>query len=711
MLLFKNDIIHIKYEDKNEYERILWISDNNESCITITLNTDKLLFNKRTISEFENLFDEGICELYKENIDLNKLYEYCISPASIEYRDKAYEIVKFIFDQEEEIDILINPNRRSEIIKSASKKFNISVKAIYKYFRLYLQGGKFKNALLPEFDKCGAKGKTKNYTNKAGRKSFEEILTGERRGVVLNDEIRTIFELSIKRYFKTSVERSLTKAYELMVLDFFTEIVDGEIKIKNEDEIPTLNQFKYYYNKNLDLENVLRSRKGNKKFESTCRPLKSNATYESFGPGFRFEIDSTVADVYLVSRIDWKSVVGRPILYLMVDTFSRLIVGFHVCFEGPSWNGAASTIYNCTEDKVKICKRYGINISPEMWPVAGLPEILLADRGETVGPVGDKICEMLKIHTENAQSFRGDAKGIVERNFRSTNDNIKHWSPGAVQKEFRERGERRYELDAILNIDDFTILILYSIIQRNNSPLKDYPLSEQMIKDGVKPVPTEIWKWGMQNRTGYLHTYSDDILKASLLRNGKGVITERGIRFVGEHYLTNLENENDRYIKSRIKGKESVNILYDNRDMSVIYMLDENENKLIPCFLKKENQFSFNKTYEEILVYNYNKSIYNQELEHENLINKTEMNHEMAKIIKNAKKRVQSKPNIKNIKENRKIENALLRKEQALSKFDNIKNTIVESELEVEETYDYKNDYKIKCLEFIKKKIKERDAI
>lgn len=707
MLLLKNDIIITKRGDVEEFERVLWIGENNELCITITMNMGKLLLNERSISEFENFIDEGICELYNENLELDKLFDDYISPASIMYRDKAYDAIKYIFEQEDEIVILTNSKRRSDIIKSASNKFDIVVSVLYKYFRLYLQGGKLKNAVLPKYNLCGAKGKVKNNTIKSGRKSYEEIVTGKTIGIVLNDDIRNTFKVSINRYYKKYVSRTLTQTYELMVKDFFSEIIDGEIKIFDDDKIPTFRQFKNFYYANLNLEDILRGRKGNKKFELTMRALKSNSTTESFGPGFRYQIDATMADVYLVNRIDGKSVIGRPILYLLVDVFSRLIVGFFIGLEGPSWNGSASTIYNCTEDKIELCKKYDIDISSEKWPASGLPEIILADRGELVGPIGNKITELLKIQVENTPSYRGDAKGIVERNFRSVNDNIKHWSPGAVKKDFRERGERRYELDAKLNIDDFTRLILNSIIQRNNSSIESYPLTEKMIKDGVQPIPVEIWKWGMKNKSGCSHSHSEDVLKASLFRNGNGVITERGIRFQGELYLTNLENENDRYIKARIKGKEKVDVLYDNRDMSIIYMLDSVEKKLVPCFQKTENQFSFNKTYEEVIDYNINKAKRNTELKYHNLSNKVKMNHEIKKVVDNALKRSTCELSTKNIKENKKVENVTLRKEQSLSKYTDSEENTFESEQEIKDIYNSKQKY----FDFIKIKSKGEKAV
>jgi DNA-binding protein Fis len=697
MFLVKNDIIRAKYDNMESLERILWISNDNKNCIMIQMNVDKLIFNTKSINEIEKLFHEGICTLYKDSIDITKSMDTNLTPIAIAYRDKAYEAIKYIFDQDDEITIFTNSKRRSQIIKNTSKKFNLTVSVLYKYLRLFLQGGKLKNALLPKYDLCGSKGNVKNNIKKSGRKSYEEIITDKTRGVVIDDTIRTKFRMAINRYYKKNNSRTLTQTYELMIQDLFSEIIKGEIIVYDEDKIPTFRQFSYFYYNNRNLEDILRARKGNKKFDLTMRPLLSNSTTEAFAPGFRYQIDATMADVYLINRIDGKSVIGRPILYLIVDVFSRLIVGFFIGLEGPSWNGSASALYNCMEDKVEVCKKYGVEICDEQWPTTSLPEVILADRGELVGPIGERIVELLNVGLEHTPSFRGDAKGIIERNFKSVNDNIKHWSPGAVKKDFRERGERRYELDAKLNIEDFTKLILYSIIERNNKALEGYPLNEEMIKDNVEPIPVEIWKWGMKNRTGKLHNHSEDLIKASLLRSGKAVITEKGIRFEKEFYLANNSNEKEKYIKARVIGKEKVDILYDNRDMSVIYMMDYDEKKLIPYFLKKENQLFLNKTFEEVVDFHYVKRANFVSLKHRNLVNKVKMNHAIKGVVTNVEKRNSSEVNVKDIKLNRKIENATLRKEQALSKYTNSDNNLFKPKQEINEV-----NSKQKYIEFIK---------
>ncbi len=50
------------------------------------------------------------------------------------------------------------------------------------------------------------------------------------------------------------------------------------------------------------------------------------------GPGSRYEIDATIADVYLLSA-DRQRVIGRPTLYVVVDVFSRMVAGFYIGLE------------------------------------------------------------------------------------------------------------------------------------------------------------------------------------------------------------------------------------------------------------------------------------------------------------------------------------------------------------------------------------------
>src|SRR5699024_5336891 len=169
-----------------------------------------------------------------------------------------------------------------------------------------------------------------------------------------------------------------------------------------------------------------------------------------------FKIDAAIEYLYLVIALDINKVIGGQVIYAVLDVYSRILTGLYVGLEGPSWIGAMMALDNMVADKVEFCKQYGIDITPEQWPTHHLPEIIIADRGEFEGYSVDNLINNLNIKIENTTAYRGDLKGIVERKFRTFNGKVKQKAPGAIQKEYRERGDRDYRLDATLNLKEFT---------------------------------------------------------------------------------------------------------------------------------------------------------------------------------------------------------------------------------------------------------------
>jgi hypothetical protein len=58
-------------------------------------------------------------------------------------------------------------------------------------------------------------------------------------------------------------------------------------------------------------------------------PVSARSTTGLSGPDALLQVDATLADVHLVNDHS-KHYVGRPILYVLTDLHSRLIVGFHI---------------------------------------------------------------------------------------------------------------------------------------------------------------------------------------------------------------------------------------------------------------------------------------------------------------------------------------------------------------------------------------------
>ena len=150
-------------------------------------------------------------------------------------------------------------------------------------------------------------------------------------------------------------------------------------------DIPTYAQFYYFYNTRYRNQNNSKEILTNQKTLKDHKPLTSTATKQANGPGARYEIDSTIADIYLVSSRDPSQIIGRPTVYIVIDVFSRMITGLYVGMENSSFNTAIQCLSVAIQDKVTFCQSYGLQIQPEDWPIYGLPGAILADRGELIG--------------------------------------------------------------------------------------------------------------------------------------------------------------------------------------------------------------------------------------------------------------------------------------------------------------------------------------
>jgi putative transposase len=448
--------------------------------------------------------------------------------------------------------------------------------------RQYWQDGCVPNATLPNFHRCGQTKNRKDNGKKRGRPC-----AGGRN---LTSEDKDKFRRGIKEFKQTGIAKTLRDVWDRTKEKYFnigyTELPDRTLVpiLPPPDGIPSFDQFKSFYYKELNRKKEIIGTDGEAAYESDNRPIIGDETLKAFGPGALYEIDPTVGDIYLRCYLIRKRIIGRPVIYIVVDVFSRLIVGFAVTLEGPSWAGAKLALENAFSDKVAFCKQFGIEITEADWPVQGKCEALLGDNGEIAGYNANSLVDPLGIRVVNAPTDRPDLKGIVEGRFPIINRIAIKWVPGAVRS-LRKRRGKDYRLDATLDLNQFRKLMILCILYYNNSRrLEDYRMSKHMIADEVKPIPLEMWNWGMQKLTGKLRPEDPEVLSKNLLPRGKASVTPQGIRFRGVHYVC------ERAVKEqwfeRIKGKRTkqVEIVHESL-VDHIYLRLERGKRFEPCEL------------------------------------------------------------------------------------------------------------------------------
>ncbi|HYD30291.1 MAG TPA: Mu transposase C-terminal domain-containing protein [Azospirillaceae bacterium] len=580
-------------------ERVLWVDPLGRGFYVIDVRSPHALPAFRTTQELSGLLDTKAVGVVENDPWLAPLTDAHVPDAHKEKRDTAWAIIApMVLDQ----PAVFQPDARGRAIQRAIAETGLTKQTLYRMLRRYWQRGMTPNTQLPDFNKCGGRGKERAVLEKKrGRKpSSKEV------GINVDPEMRNLFRAVVTRKFATNRKLDLRDAYEEVISSHFSDrVIDehtGRQVLVPRLPVPTLRQFRYWFERDNDVFQIERLRRTPRVYDKDMRALMNSSLGETVGPGSRFQIDATIADIYLVSRYDRRKIVGRPVLYIVIDVFTRMVVGMYAGFEGPSWVGAMMAIANTASDKVTYCRQFGIDITEADWPCHHLPDTLLGDRGELIGTGVDTLCTNFHVHVENTAPYRADWKGVVEQRFRLLPAKYKPYVPGYIEEDFQERGGKDYRLDATLDIDQFTAIIIHCILYYNNHhPLDRYDRHPQMIADEVPAIPIDLWEWGIARRSGFLRAFPADLVKLSLLPTDQATATASGIRYAGCFYSCRKALEEHWFERARQRGVWKVPISYEPRCMDEIYLHD-NAGRLnfIACGLTDKSRHHRGRTLWEI---------------------------------------------------------------------------------------------------------------
>ncbi|WP_232192557.1 Mu transposase C-terminal domain-containing protein [Thermoanaerobacter mathranii] len=121
-----------------------------------------------------------------------------------------------------------------------------------------------------------------------------------------------------------------------------------------------------------------------------------------------------------------------------------------------------------------------------------------------------------------------------------------------------------------------------------------------MIADDVECIPRELWRWGIENRSGKLRNVPEDIVKLHLMPSDTATVTPRGIRFKNLYYGSPLMLKERWTEKARINGTWKLEVCFDPRNMNYIYIKDADGINFEKCYLLDHQVRYRDKTFDEI---------------------------------------------------------------------------------------------------------------
>lgn len=646
--------------------RILWIDPQRSEGYVFWLHEKTGVPRSVRIDDIEEGLEKGWLEETEDPFTLTREP----TPEEAGHRDRLWGQLRDALLDEPGI---FEKRTRARHLKRIESEGGEKVTNLYRHLGRYWERGKTPDAFLPSYRTRGGKGKRRLGYSRA--KAGGETDFGK---PIMPADLMN-FETAIRRYYLTKKERDIPHVYKKLLEDSYTVLETGpdgkeKARILPPGEVPSLRQFRYWYEGRRDIKEEVTKRKGETGFELTARAVTGKSDFGLMGPGAQYQVDATVGDIYLVSQFDRSDIVGRPVMYFVMDAFSRIVTGMHIGLEGPSWAGMMMALDNAATDKVEYCHKYGIEITEEMWPCHHVPSVLLGDRGELESHKADSLVTMLGIRVENAPPYRGDLKPVIERHFRTVNDTVKPLAPGWVMPDDRQRGGRDYRLDAKLDIVQFTRIIINFVIYYNTSHyLAGFEKSGQMLKAGVEAVPVKLWDWGIRNYSGALRTFPQDTVRLALMPKETGSVTEKGISFRKLFYTCPEARDGLWFEDARKNGRYKVRVSYDPRDMSSIYVWDREGNGVHKCsLLDWEIRFS-GKNLDEVIYEQAKQDLQRKGNERAELEAAVNLNRAIDAIVADAEKMAPGAAGktkaerISEIRENRRNEKEALRAREAFT--------------------------------------------
>lgn len=508
-----------------------------------------------------------------------------LSSTNKQVRDNNYLLIKELVEDPSFLRNFCSTPRSRIVIEHA---LNLAIKPlpIYRALHKYWEYGQVPNALLSFKSKCGGRGKDKSASLKQrGRPINQGIFHLRKRvGVNVTIEDQADFAEAIRAETKEKKKFAFTRAYEKYKEMFCSMEFELAVKESRPAQIPSYDQFLYWGKKLISKQELISSQMTESEYEKDHVGSLSSVNDKFVAPGMRYEIDSTVADVYVVCEIRRDRVLGRPTIYFVVDVASRMIVGIHVSMEYASWAAARQALFNACTPKVEYCKRYGITIEHKDWPCVGVSATLMADRAEMLGENAFFHAQQVGTQLKIAPTARGDMKAIVERRFGIANEDI-HFLPGTTLGQLKKRGERDHRLDAAITLNALTKILIEKVLEHNNFRKFDDLINRDLIQHDLTPTPKNYWDFYSARMQNGLKAFSEDHFIALLMKRDEASIRDRGIIFRELRYTCQKAEDEDWATRALQNGSWKVECRHDDSWSTDIYIKEPHGNEFIKCRL------------------------------------------------------------------------------------------------------------------------------
>ena len=641
MQVCENDLIEIlcpeENDDRNNAKdvyRILYV-DNIDKLVWWIHIFDNNLPVCIQLSEIELKLSTGEIELYTEldpwdeypdtQVFDSDTFELMKKKEKIEsIKNDRWDIIKDKVDDEPKIftkegrsnyyDCEVRKSKKNAaeyvftFVLCSESKNKVSRKLFLKLLKQYWKRGKTELSLYPDFSNCGF---PKFKSDEVGKKRGPKYQNDPLKGRALTQEDKDYFEVFIKSHIEKK-KKTLEKTFDLiiksrcykyeldgnggLIFESNNETGKREAILKSDRDKPSLSQFRNYYYATRNAEQRERNRLGEKSHKLNRRPATGSEKAQY--PGDQFQIDATVLDFYVRSHYYPYNLIGQPVFYVIIDVYSRFIIGWYMGLGRPSGQAALMTLVNMATDKRTFLQRIGYVDNEEFmdldahFSIKGVPKKLIIDQAELRKSVPKHIQKRFRIHILHTPAKRPDWKGIVERRFGILQNWASMYDPSHGNYHKKKYGDPDVRKEAVKTFDQLYMDFLDLIYLHNHTLIKNpHILTNLTLNDGVMPVPIELYKHGIENIGGCVRNYSEATIRKNFLRTGSATKTRGGIKFRGLYFKPVMDNYESYLMSSKVtqfaksKPDNELEILFNETIVDRIYLPIEGLISPVECVL------------------------------------------------------------------------------------------------------------------------------
>lgn len=399
------------------------------------------------------------------------------------------------------------------------------------------------------------------------------------------------------------------QAYDAVLRQYFREPVEApdgsSVKMVTLPEEERSVSYKMLYNYiRKHTEDYSCKGKDERDKQNNDRQLVGNSKTGVYELGQIVEADEMELGCYVVDQNDGETVLGKAVVYCMVEVLSGICIGAYVSLENNSMRGFQQVFLSLLEPHKNQTKGYNIDYDEEDWPSMIVPNEIRCDRGsEYMSKAYSKAMGELGIRNTPVPPGCGSLKGVVE----SFNGLVQTYLKAQLKNngyvEDKYRGGDLAKGDACLTLEEIRGLVYQSVILYNRRVFEGL-IDKKYLDNDVSPTPKGIFAYEKAHGRAGDPTNVNDATRPAYLfamlakeeekrkftwNRRKGIVYtfyKTELRFYSQEpwFLDILKDE---------PHPEDIEVRYNVDDIRNVYIRYKKEIHRVPLAEKIEQQYTY----------------------------------------------------------------------------------------------------------------------